>query len=242
MTIALPHPLDIAFSRRSSEASTSTAQSEPSSPYLCGSPLSRVPTRTSSMSSATTLPSDDVDAQDKHELSTFATRYSLGSPLSRVRTRTDSSCLWEHLPPALSRSATPAPVLYQDSFVTLTSSTLTISHLLFRRAVTLPLSRIHAARAFCSPAQLVKLAASPSPSSSRRSPRALRPPRGVCASGLSCTGVLWARDPARLANERWRERAVVVEAEGWLARVGFSVEDPGAWWDAWEQATGVARC
>ncbi|GAA6051866.1 hypothetical protein JCM3770_005507 [Rhodotorula araucariae] len=232
MTV-IPQSLDIAFSRRPS--TTSGTQSEPPSPYLCGSPLTRVRTRTSSMSS---LPGDEAD---NHELSTFATRYSLGSPLSRIRTRTDSSCLWEHHLTSPARSEGPAQVLYSDAFVTLTSSTLTISHLLFRRAVSLPLSRVHAARAFCSPAQLVRLAATSSPCLSRRSSRR-RAPRGVVASGLGSTGVLWARDANRLTDERWRDRAIVVDAEGWLARVGFSVEDPAAWWRAWEKATGLATC
>ncbi|GAA5837615.1 hypothetical protein JCM9279_006806 [Rhodotorula babjevae] len=210
--------------------------------------------------------SDEGSSTDDHlhkrELAVLASRYSLGSPLSRVRTRTDSTCLWQHVSPDAPNRGPSAPphqvVLYDDEFVTLTATALVVRHLLFRREVKIPLARIHTARAFCSPAQLVKLAAagrpsspstststSPSSSSSRRrtkhgpEPRA---PRGVVVSGLGSTGVIWARDPARIKDERWRERAVVVDAEGWLGRVGFTVDDAEAWWAAWAQATGQAHC
>jgi len=208
------------------------------------------------MSDRTT--SDEGSTDDHHhkrELAVLASRYSLGSPLSRVRTRTDSSCLWQHVspdaPPPLDSAA--RQVLYDDEFVTLTATALVVRHLLFRREVKIPLARIHTARAFCSPAQLVKLAAaglpSSSSSSSPSSPRRRtklgpepRAPRGVVVSGLGSTGVIWARDPVRIKDERWRERAVVVDAEGWLGRVGFTVDDAEAWWTAWAQATGQAHC
>ncbi|GAA5896450.1 hypothetical protein JCM8208_001878 [Rhodotorula glutinis] len=205
-----------------------------------------------------TTSDEGSDDHHKRELAVLASRYSLGSPLSRVRTRTDSSCLWQHVSPDGPRPLDRVPsrpqlVLYDDEFVTLTATALVVRHLLFRREVKIPLGRIHSARAFCSPAQLVKLAASGLPSSSSTSPCSSsrrrtkhtpepRAPRGVVVSGLGSTGVIWARDPVRIKDERWRERAVVVDAEGWLGRVGFTVDDPEAWWAAWAQATGQAHC
>lgn len=205
----------------------------------------------------TLAPSDEVDVHHKYELQRLASRYSIGSPLTRVRTRTDSSdCLWEHLRLATTppRVSSPAEVLYKDEFVTLTASSLVVSHLLFRRQVTIPLPRVHTARAFCSPAQLVKLVAAsrqprpPSPSPARgpagapqSSAQAQPPqaPRGVVVGGLGSTGVFWARDPARVSGERWKENAVVIDAEGWIGRIGFTVEDADAWWKAWATATGT---
>ncbi|GAA5996098.1 uncharacterized protein JCM10292_007391 [Rhodotorula paludigena] len=238
------HGLDLDFHRRSSTSSSSSSIEEPPSPYLFGSPLSRVRTRTSSISepaSPLTTPGEEP-AGDDHELAKLATRYSLGSPLSRVRTRTDSSCLWEH-PPA-KRTSTPATLLYEDDFVRLTSSTLSIAHLLFRNNVTLPLSRIHTARPFDSAAERVKRASSLSSSSSNstatsQSRKRPRLPRGLTSDGLGWTGVIWARDPLRVRDERWQECAIVVNADGWLGRIGFSVERPAEWWAAWEEATGM---
>ncbi|GAA5938763.1 hypothetical protein JCM3775_001984 [Rhodotorula graminis] len=208
------------------------------------------------MSDRTTSDEGSDDHHHKRELAALAARYSLGSPLSRVRTRTDSSCLWQHVSPDAPRPLDQAPsgpqqVLYDDEFVTLTATALVVRHLLFRREVRIPLARIHSARAFCSPAQLVKLAASGLPSSSpsstsprRRTKHAPEPraPRGVVVSGLGSTGVIWARDAVRVKDGRWKERAVVVDADGWLGRVGFTVDDAEAWWAAWTQATGQAHC
>ncbi|KPV75757.1 uncharacterized protein RHOBADRAFT_66274, partial [Rhodotorula graminis WP1] len=77
-----------------------------------------------------------------------------------------------------------------------------------------------------------------------RQTRRVGPPLllAVVVSGLGSTGVIWARDAVRVKDGRWKERAVVVDADGWLGRVGFTVDDAEAWWAAWTQATGQAHC
>ncbi|GAA6004569.1 hypothetical protein JCM10207_000940 [Rhodosporidiobolus poonsookiae] len=209
MLIPLPH-LD------SSDLALSRVKSAPPplpSPYLFGTELCRVRTRTSSISSETTSPPSDLLSSPASSDSP----YILGPPLSRIRTRNDDFA-------SLSRPTSPTSALYQDRFVRLTSSHLILSHLLFRRTIAFPLSRIRSCRPFLTPSQRIKLIASG------------RLPTSISTGGLvGWTGLTWARDPSRLVYAK-EGKLVVVDVGGWVGSVGFSVEDAEAWWAAWEEA------
>ncbi|GAA6042760.1 hypothetical protein JCM8097_007462 [Rhodosporidiobolus ruineniae] len=210
-------------------SSPSSSKSDPlPSPYLFGEPLRRVRTRTSSLSSSTTSPPSDLLASPLSSDSPYA----LGCPLSRIRTRTDST---SSLPLPLPLPAPKEKPLYSDSFVALSRTHLTVSHLLLRRAVSFPLSRIRSARSLLSPSQRIQLVSSASSSLHLPADFAF----GLATSGLGWTGIAWARDPARVKEGKALEGLVVVlEVEGWIGRVGFSVEDEEGWWDAWRAVKG----
>lgn len=192
-----------------SRSSTTSKEQGPTSPYLFGSPLTRVRTRTSSISSSANLsPSADVLASP----SSSSSPYFLGAPLSRVETRNDSF-----------DSLSPPKTLYEDRFIRLTSTHLTLNHLLLRPFVTFPISRIHSAKSLVSPAQRVVMEGRGKPSADLA--------YGLANGGVGWTAIAWARDAKRTAGGG--KGAVVVDVEGWLLRVGFSVEDEEAFWEAW---------
>ncbi|GAA5948411.1 hypothetical protein JCM21900_002702 [Sporobolomyces salmonicolor] len=171
--------------------------------------------------------------------------YLAGTPLERIRTRTSSSsslspplppnCPPGPFPPSSRSAAHPCPrrppssssrqPLYSDAFCTLTSSTLTVRRILHRTSMTLPLSSIRSSRPFCTPAERYALL---------HGGARLRL-TGVRTGGVGWTGITWARDADRVVEERWT-CAVVLKVDGWVGRVGFSVDDPDAWWSAWEEA------
>ncbi|GAA5885306.1 hypothetical protein JCM6882_009561 [Rhodosporidiobolus microsporus] len=200
----------------SSRPPPSIGKSDPlPSPYLFGEPLQRVRTRTSSISSETTSPPSDLLASP----SSPSSPYALGCPLSRIRTRTDSS-----------DSLSPKP-LYGDSFVRLTPTHLFIHHLLLRATVAFPLSRIRSCRPLLTEAQRIRLAAN---GNGRHTPVL-----GTTNGGLGWTGISWARDGRRVEEQKCLEgKTVIIEADGWVGRVGFSVEDPEEWWAAWKAVKG----
>ncbi|GAA5868734.1 hypothetical protein JCM1840_004374 [Sporobolomyces johnsonii] len=187
---------------RSSTSSTSSSDEPqtPLSPYLAGTPLERIRTRTSSTS-------------------------SLPSPLPPNCSPCPPPPRSSALPTPRRRPSSSRQPLYSDTFCTLTSTTLTIRHILHRTSLTLPLSSIRSSRPFCTPAERYALL--------HGGPR--RRLTGVRTRGVGWTGITWARDLDRFVDQRWTS-AVVLHVDGWVGRVGFSVEDQEAWWRAWEVA------
>lgn len=197
----------------------SSTESQPPSPYLFGSPLTRVKTRTSSISSLNDGDFSPADVLPSSPSSIHYPSYSLGAPLSRVETRSDS----------FDSFTTPSPV-YQDSFVRLTSTQLTLSHFLLRPSISFPLSRIRSVKPLVSPADRVKLEGGGKPP--------LEMSVGTTNGGLGWTGIVWAKDSMR--HGRGGQGLVVLDVDGWALRVGFSVEDEESFWAAW--AALETRC
>ncbi|GAA5952015.1 hypothetical protein JCM8115_005304 [Rhodotorula mucilaginosa] len=231
-----PHGVD--FGRRRSRPSSAGSRDVPasSSPYLQGEHLKRVRTRESTDAEAwlpvleehQTLPSAATEAR-KGPL--------LGPPLSRVHTRLDSSCLWDDpkksTQAALRSNAQLADdePLYEDEFVELFANRLVVRHLLCRNTVAFDLSEIRRARPFCTAARLVQLEAEELLDGKTGRPA------GISNGGLGATGIIWARDKLRIRAGRWKEHAVVIDTGGVLGGVGFTVERPEEWW----QAFGTVR-
>ncbi|GAA5848422.1 hypothetical protein JCM8547_004510 [Rhodosporidiobolus lusitaniae] len=215
----------------SSTSSSSTSTSDPlPSPYLFGWPLERVRTRTSSISSLSACPPSDFlscPASPSSPPLPSSSPYTLGNPLSRVRTRSES----------VDSLIIPPPV-YQDSFVRLTPSHLTVYHVLLRHAVVFPLHRVHSCRPLLTESQRIRLAADEKLRRKRRSTSLVH----VSTGGIGLDGVVWAKDLARVKEQKAEKGLlVVVEVEGWFGRVGFSVADEEKWWEAWERVGGKSR-
>lgn len=224
-------PLDLGRRSRTSESAPAEL---PQSTYTQGAHLKRVRTR-SSADTDIWLP---VLEQHPGPLATKCAPI-FGAPLTRVQTRMDSSCLWDDpkksTQAALRSSAkSDDELLYEDDFVALTANRLVVRHLLYRNAVAFDLSEIRRARPFCTAARLVQLEAQHILDGETGRPA------GISNGGLGATGIIWARDRARIAGEHWKERAVVIHTGGVLGKVGFTVEHPEQWLRAFEAVRTLA--
>lgn len=237
-----PQPLPLSLVLPTRASSSSSVESDPlSSANSAGTRLKRIrtPDTTAAVEDWIPVLRAGPEAGSRTTVDPHAPgAVTFGAPLARVPTRNEPwASKWEATKGstkavALQASGSLDGALYEDDFVRLTSYQLVVKHLLCRRTITFDLAEISRVRRFCSEAQLVRFDALQASATGDRDRERIRPP-GVSSGGLGSTGILWARDKARIMAERWRQQVVVVDTRGFCGKVGFSVDRPDEWWKAY---------